>query len=136
MSYLSGNTKGIEAGGKIAYNRKKFFTYHLFCIRNFLCFFTLGMSFTAIGTFFKNNRLLFTRIGGIIIIVLGLFQIGIFDFKFLNRERRINYDPGNKSVNPLVALVMGFYIQLAWTPCIGPMLSSVLILASCKKFPL
>jgi len=134
MSYLSGNTKGIEAGGKIAYNRKKVFLHTIcFVLGISFAFFTLGMSFTAIGTFFKNNRLLFTRIGGIIIIVLGLFQIGIFDFKFLNRERRINYDPGNKSVNPLVALVMGFTFSFAWTPCIGPMLSSVLILASSAR---
>jgi cytochrome c-type biogenesis protein len=88
------------------------------------------MSFTALGSFFSSNKLMFTRIGGILIIFLGLFQLGIFDFSFLQKERKINFNFANKTMNPFLALVMGFTFSFAWTPCIGPALSSVLIMAS------
>lgn len=134
MSYLSGNTEGVGADGRIAYNRKKVFLHTVcFVLGISFAFFILGMSFTAIGSFFKSNRLLFTRIAGIIIVILGLFQIGVFNINLLNRERKFYFDPGNKNVNPLIALVMGFTFSFAWTPCIGPMLSSVLILASSAR---
>jgi cytochrome c biogenesis protein CcdA/thiol-disulfide isomerase/thioredoxin len=131
MSYLSGNTEDIGVDGKITYNRKKVFLHTIcFVLGISFAFFILGMSFTAIGSFFQSNRLLFTRIAGIVIIVLGLFQIGIFNFKFLNRERKFYFNFGKRNVNSLIALIMGFTFSFAWTPCVGPMLSSVLILAS------
>ena len=131
MSYLAGNTEDIDESGNIAYNRKKVF-FHTVCfvLGISFAFFILGMSFTAIGAFFKNNKLLFTRIAGIFIVLLGLFQLGILDFKFLNRERKFHLNLSNRSVNPLVAFIMGFTFSFAWTPCVGPALSSVLILAS------
>ena len=77
--------------------------------------------------------MIFARVGGILIILLGLFQLGVFDSKYLQRERRIHLPLGEKKVNPLVAFVMGFTFSFAWTPCVGPALSSVLILASGAK---
>jgi cytochrome c-type biogenesis protein len=73
---------------------------------------------------------MFTRIGGILIVFLGLFQLGIFDFNFLQKERKLNINLENKKMNPMLALMMGFTFSFAWTPCIGPALSSVLIMAS------
>ncbi|MBZ4668960.1 MAG: hypothetical protein JG775_2112 [Defluviitaleaceae bacterium] len=131
MSYLAGNTEDTDENGNIVYNRKKVF-FHTVCfvLGISFAFFILGMSFTAIGTFFQSNKLLFTRLAGILIIVLGLFQLGIFDLKFLNRERKFHLNLINRNVNPLVAFAMGFTFSFAWTPCVGPALSSVLILAS------
>lgn len=131
MGYLSGNTDDIGADGVISYNRKKVF-FHTICfvLGISFAFFILGMSFTAIGSFFQRHQLLFTRIGGIVIIALGLFQVGIFELKFLNHERKFNLDLSKRNANPLVALIMGFTFSFAWTPCVGPALSSVLILAS------
>lgn len=97
-------------------------------------FFILGISFSALGTFFNTNKVLFTRIGGIIIILLGFLQLGVFNINFLNREHKINIKSLlNKPVNPFIAFIMGFTFSFAWTPCIGPFLSSVLILASSSK---
>jgi len=131
MSYLAGGGRKEDEEGNITYNRKKVFLHTLFFVIGIsFTFFILGMSFTALGTFFGTNKSLFTRIGGILIILLGLFQLGIFDFRFLQKERKIHFNPGEKKVNPLIALVMGFTFSFAWTPCIGPALSSVLIMAS------
>lgn len=131
MGYLAGNTDDIGEDGSISYNRKKVFFHTIFFVLGISsAFFILGMSFTAIGSFFQSNQLLFTRLAGILIIVLGLFQLGVFELKFLNRDRRFNYRLSKKKTNPLIAFIMGFTFSFAWTPCVGPALSSVLILAS------
>ena len=131
ITYLAGNAKNVLEDGTIIYNRKKVFFHTLcFTIGVSFTFFILGNSFYFLGNIFNEKQLLFTRIGGIIIVLMGLFQLGIFDFKFLQKERKMNFDISQKEVNPLVAFIMGFTFSFAWTPCVGPALSSVLILAS------
>ena len=95
-----------------------------------LSFFILGMAFTGIGKFFDTNKAMFSRIGGVIVLLLGLYQIGFYQSDFLNRERRIKPLWGTGKVGPLVALLMGFTFSFAWTPCVGPVLGSVLALAA------
>lgn len=129
--YLSGNAKKTDDNGIITYQRSKVFLHTLFFVLGIsFAFFILGMSFTALGSFFNKNQILFTRIGGIIIIILGMYQLGIFEFRFLQRERKFHLDLTNRKINPLLAFIMGFTFSFAWTPCVGPALSSVLILAS------
>ena len=134
MSYLAGNAKQTNEEGLITYKRSTVFRHTVFFILGIsFSFFLLGMAFTALGTFFKTNQLLFTRIGGILITVLGLYQVGFFDFKFLQKERKFHLNISNHNMNPLAAFVMGFTFSFAWTPCVGPALSSVLILSSGAK---
>ena len=131
ISYLAGNAKQVAEDGTITFHRKKVFFHTLFFVLGIsFAFFILGMSFTALGTFFKSNQLLFTRIGGILILILGLYQVGLLDIKFLQRERKFQIPLGDREANPLLAFAMGFTFSFAWTPCVGPALSSVLILAS------
>lgn len=130
MAYLSG-TEGHSFDNKIAYPLKKIFLHTIFFVLGIsFSFFLLGLSFTTLGTFFQSNKIWFTRIGGIIIVLLGLFQIGFLDLKFLNKEKKLNIDISKFKINPIMAFVMGFLFSFAWTPCVGPALSSVLILAS------
>ncbi|SCP99510.1 redoxin domain-containing protein [Anaerobium acetethylicum] len=131
MGYLAGSGKKVNEDGTIAYDRKKVFLHTtFFALGVSFVFFILGMSFTALGSFFSSNKMLFTRIGGILIVILGLFQLGILDFSFLQKERKIQIKLADKKMNPIMALIMGFTFSFAWTPCIGPALSSVLIMAS------
>lgn len=131
MSYLAGGGKRVKEDGTIVYDRKKVFLHTIFFALGIsFAFFILGMSFTTLGGFFSGKKLLFTRIGGILIVILGLFQLGIFDFSFLQKERKIHMKLPDNKMNPVMALVMGFTFSFAWTPCIGPLLSSVLIMAS------
>ncbi len=133
MGFLAGNAKTSE-DGTILYERKKVFFHTLcFVLGISFAFFVLGMSFTTLGRFFTGNKILFTRIGGILIIVLGLFQLGVFNFNFLQKERKFHLNLYGKEANPLIALILGFTFSFAWTPCIGPILSSVLIMASGAK---
>jgi len=131
MGYLAGSGKKVNEDGTIVYDRKKVFLHTtFFALGVSFVFFILGMSFTALGSFFSSNKMLFTRIGGILIVILGLFQLGILDFSFLQKERKIQIKLADKKMNPIMALIMGFTFSFAWTPCIGPALSSVLIMAS------
>lgn len=134
MSYLAGNAKQIDENGQITYRRLTVFLHTMFFVLGIsFAFFLLGMAFTALGSFFQTNQLLFTRVGGILIFTLGLYQVGLLDFKFLQRERKIRLNFGKRNMNPLAAFIMGFTFSFAWTPCVGPALSSVLILASGAK---
>lgn len=132
MGYLAGNTKDEYNDGVIQYNQRKVFFHTIFFILGIsAAFFILGLSFTALGNFFNSNKLLFSRIGGIIIILLGLFQLGILNFHFLQKEHKLNLK--EREINPFVAFITGFTFSFAWTPCIGPILSSVLIMSSSAK---
>lgn len=134
ISYLAGGTKNITEDGTIIYNKKTVFL-HTICFIFGICatFFILGLSFSFVGQFFNKYQTIFTRISAIIIILLGLFQLGIFKLSFLQQEKKLNFEISDKNINPLVAFVMGFTFSFGWTPCVGPSLSSVLILASSSK---
>ncbi|MDD2396426.1 MAG: cytochrome c biogenesis CcdA family protein [Tissierellia bacterium] len=130
ISYLAGNGRKVNSDGTITYERKRVLFNTLFFILGISSvFFILGLSFSTLGIFFNKNRELFSRIGGIIIIVMGLVQLNIIKLNFLKMEKRINLNIGGK-VNPVLAYIMGFTFSFAWTPCVGPALASVLILAS------
>lgn len=134
ISYLAGNAKRTDENGVITYERKRVFFHTLFFVLGIsFSFFILGLSFSALGSFFNNYKTLFSRIGGILIVLLGLFQIGFLDMKMLDREHRLPFKLKLQNMNPLVAFLMGFTFSFAWTPCVGPALSSVLILASGAK---
>jgi cytochrome c-type biogenesis protein len=134
MGYLAGNAKKTEADGTILYDRKKVLFHTLFFVLGVsFAFFILGASVSALGKFFSSNRYLFIRISGVLIVILGLFQLGVFELPFLQKERKIHLKLTNQRVNPLIAFLLGFTFSFAWTPCIGPALSSVLILASGAK---
>lgn len=131
ISYLAGNGKKVGSNGTIIYERKIVLLNTLFFVLGISSvFFLLGLSFSALGTFFNQNKVLFSRIGGIIIIVMGLIQLDVIKLNFLKMEKRFHLDLTNIKMNPITAYVMGFTFSFAWTPCVGPALSSVLILAS------
>jgi len=131
ISYLSGNGRKINVDGSIFYDKKIVLINTLFFISGIAStFFILGLSFSALGLFLNSHKVLFSRIGGIIIIILGLNQLDLINFNFLKTEKKIHLELNAKKMNPLTAFIMGFTFSFAWTPCVGPALSSVLILSS------
>ena len=131
MGYLATNAKEVDEKGNVTYKKKIVLIYTLFFILGIsMSFFILGLSFTGLGLFFKDNRKIFLEIGGILIVILGLFQLGIIKVDFLNKEKKlkINFNPNKMSKK--TAFLMGFLFSFAWTPCVGPALSSTLIMAS------
>ena len=132
VGYLAGGAKTVEADGTIRYPRGRVMWNTLFFVLGISAtFFLLGFGFTALGQFFSDNRLWFARISGIIMVLFGLYQLGVFGHSMaLEREHRLPFRLGGRTMGPLVALVLGFTFSFAWTPCVGPVLGSVLLMAS------
>lgn len=132
VSYLAGGARKVEADGTIRYPRGKVLVNTLFFIVGVsFAFFLLGFGFTALGRFFSSYQTWFARISGIIMILFGLYQFGAFGrSSALEREHRLPFRLDRWAMNPLVALVLGFTFSFAWTPCVGPTLGSVLLMAS------
>ena len=132
VSYLAGGTKTVDENGIVHYPRKKVLINTLFFVLGIsFTFFLLGFGFSAMGRFFTNNRVWFARISGIIMIMYGLYQLGVIGrSETIEREHRLPFRLDRFSMNPLVALLLGFTFSFAWTPCVGPTLGSVLLMAS------
>ena len=135
IGYLSGGTGEESPEGEITYNRKKVLINTIcFVIGIGFSFFLLGLGMRTIGRFFGGNQILFARIGGILIIIFGLYQLGVFGpSSLLMKERRLPVRLDKMAMSPLTALIMGFVFSFAWTPCVGPTLSSVLLMAASAK---
>ena len=132
VSYLAGGARDVDSDGNIRYPRGRVLVNTLFFVVGIsFTFFLLGFGFTALGSFFRSNQTWFARISGIIMILFGLYQFGVFGRSgALEREHRLPFRLDRWAMNPLVALVLGFTFSFAWTPCVGPTLGSVLLMAS------
>lgn len=132
ISYLSGGTQTVGKDGKIYFKRGKVMMNTLcFVIGISFAFFLLGLGVSALGTFFKSNQLLFARIGGVLVVLFGLYQLGVLGTsRILGQERRLPFKLDVLAMSPITALIMGFTFSFAWTPCVGPALTSVLLMAA------
>ncbi len=91
-------------------------------------FLLLGASSTFIGQAFWGNRQLFEQIGGIIIAVFGLQMMGIISIRMLISEKRLHVKP-KKTTSFANSVLLGFLFGTGWSPCIGLVLTSILLLA-------
>lgn len=132
IGYLSGGTMVTLEDGRRLYDRRKVLMNTFFFVLGIsFAFFVLGFGISLLGRFFSGNQLLFARIGGVIVILFGLYQLGFLgSSRLLDGEHRLPFTFDTMRMSPWTALAMGFVISFAWSPCIGPMLSSVLILAA------
>ncbi|HEX6965448.1 MAG TPA: cytochrome c biogenesis protein CcdA [Gemmatimonadaceae bacterium] len=93
-----------------------------------LIFLALGATATVLGRALLAYRGWISRIGGLLIIVFGLYLLGAFNWGVLARERRIHL--ADKPVGYLGTVLVGVAFGAGWTPCIGPILGSILIYTS------
>lgn len=132
IGYLSGGTGQIGEDGRIHFKRSKVLFHTVFFVLGVsFAFFLLGLGFSAMGNFLKENQIWFARIGGVIVILFGLYQMGFLGKSyFLGKERRLPFKLDLLAMSPVTALVMGFTFSFAWTPCVGPALASVLLMTA------
>jgi cytochrome c-type biogenesis protein len=91
-------------------------------------FILLGATATSVGQVLRDYLNIFNKIAGVLIIIFGLHFMGIFRIKFLLYEKRFHY--AQKSLGLLSIFVIGLAFAFGWTPCIGPILGTVLGIAA------
>ncbi|EKQ51887.1 MULTISPECIES: cytochrome c biogenesis protein CcdA [unclassified Clostridium] len=126
ISYLTGSSiEELKAG------KTKFFTLYKsfgFVLGFSIVFILMGVSITSLGKLLITHKDLFRKIGGTLIIVFGLHAIGVFKIKLFYHEKRFLFF--DKIKGPFSSIIMGIAFAAGWTPCIGPILSSILIYAA------
>jgi len=86
-----------------------------------------GSAATTLGQVFGAYKTLIGRLGGVIVILLGLFTLGALKIPWLNYEKRAYWQPG-RGGEVVSSLMMGVFFAAGWTPCIGPTLGAILML--------
>ena len=126
ISYISGNSLN-ELIEKKSIN---LFPIILFTVGFSLVFIIFGAASTFLGQVLLQNSYELRIGAGLIIIVLSLHIIGIINIKFLNYEKRIHTNSNTRLYSPVL---IGMAFAFGWTPCIGPILGSILVLASTEE---
>ncbi|MFC4769875.1 cytochrome c biogenesis CcdA family protein [Effusibacillus consociatus] len=130
LSYLTGISYEKLQGTRDKFQmRKTVLSHSLFFVLGFsIIFVALGFGAGAIGRIFTQYKDLIRQIGGILIIVMGCFLAGIIRWEALMKEKKWNLR--NKPAGYLGSLLVGISFSAGWTPCIGPILASVLTIAA------
>ena len=126
ISYISGNSLN-ELIEKKSIN---LFPIILFTVGFSLVFIIFGAASTFLGQVLLQNSYELRIAAGLIIIALSLHIIGIINIKFLNYEKRIHTNSNTRLYSPVL---IGMAFAFGWTPCIGPILGSILVLASTEE---
>ncbi len=100
----------------------------LFVLGFSLVFTAMGASASLVGSFIISNRSLLGRIGGILIILLGLMVLGVIKAPLIYRERRLHLS--HQPFGLIGAIPVGMAFGFAWIPCVGPVLTAVLTMAA------
>lgn len=113
----------------VQHSRRATLVHALLFILGFsLIFISLGASATLLGRVLLAYRDWISRIGGVLIIVFGLYMLGVFNIGAFSRERRFHL--ANKPMGYLGTVLVGIAFGAGWTPCIGPILGAILTYAS------
>jgi cytochrome c-type biogenesis protein len=100
----------------------------LFVLGFSLVFLALGASATLIGRLLFTYRVWVSRVGGVLVLVFGLYLLGVFNLGAFARERRVHIT--DKPLGYLGTIVVGLAFGAGWTPCIGPILGTILTYAA------
>jgi len=136
LGFISGTSAAeFKDAARASAARRKIFLNGLFFMLGVTIVFVLfGTLAGLLGQSLAPWRIWLTRIGGAFVILFGLYMIGALKFPFLNAllsvERKVKLPFKIKRGNPLSSTALGASFAFGWTPCVGPILGSILLLAS------
>ena len=126
ISYISGSS----INELIEKKNVNLFPIILFTVGFSIVFIFFGAASTLLGQVLLQNSYELRIVAGVIIIILSLHIIGIINIKFLNYEKRVQTNIKKNFFSPIL---IGMAFAFGWTPCIGPILGSILVLASTEE---
>ncbi len=123
IGYLSGVS--LEQGG----DRRKIFLHSLSLVLGFSFAFTMmGASAGALGQALRGIMPLIQKLGGILIAIFGLNVMGLLKIPALYREKKLPFNPGS-GAGYGASFLAGVVFSAGWTPCVGPILAAILLMA-------
>lgn len=133
LSYLTGISFSEFSGGLTKERKRRITRLTVFHSLGFILGFSvvfvlLGASITFLGKLLFQYQPLLKRLGGILIIFFGLVIMGVIKLPYLAKEKKFSYK--KEGISILGSLLVGAAFAAAWTPCVGPILGSILIYAS------
>lgn len=130
IGFISGVSSGKEELSSGARRRKIFINSIAYVAGFSLIFIAFGVLVGFLGSAFLGaSRILLSRIGGALIIVFGLFLLGAIPFPQLAQKHSFGVGRWFRPGSPFSSLLVGSAFAFGWTPCVGPVLGSILILA-------
>ncbi len=126
ISYISGSS----LNELISKKNINLFPIILFTVGFSIVFIIFGAASTFLGQILLQNSFELRIVAGLVIIIFSLHIIGIINIKFLNYEKRIDTNISSNFFSPIL---IGMAFAFGWTPCIGPILGSILVLAATEE---
>ncbi|MBF0713669.1 cytochrome c biogenesis protein CcdA [Gemella sp. GH3] len=134
LSILAGKREKTNDGKTELNGKTTIINSTLFIIGISTTFFILAFATSFISSILQQHITTVKYISGIIIIFMGLLQLGVINLQFFKREfslkRKFKVQRKIQGANPALSFIMGFTFSFSWTPCIGPILASVFLYAS------
>ncbi len=127
LAYMGGISMA-DMEGQAAGRRRVILSALFFVMGLSTVFLFLGFTASAFGRFFLMNQDWFVIFAGLVIMIFGAHFLGIFRIGIMDREMRM--DAGNRGGTAFGAYVLGLAFAFGWTPCIGPILGSILSIAA------
>ena len=131
LGFISGvDQEALKNPSTASAARRKIFLNGLAFIAGFsLIFIVFGVLAGFAGTALAPYRIWLARVGGVLVILFGLFMLGFFKLPFFQTDKRIPIPKWLTLGKPSSSLFIGGTFALGWTPCVGPILGSILLLA-------
>lgn len=132
FSFITGvSLEDLTGEGDKKLRKKILFSTLLFVFGFSFIFILLGASASYLGGLIYRYKKFIIILGGVLIIIFGIHLIGIFRIRYLHYDKRIHL--GNKPLHFLGSFIVGMAFGAGWSPCIGPILGSMLIIAGSKE---
>jgi cytochrome c-type biogenesis protein len=133
LSFLTGSSLEELKAQSDAASRARVMFHALAFVAGFtVVFMLIGLSASALGSAFVNYKDWIARVGGVIVIVLGLNMIGLFKIPMLMMDKRLQVRSANRSF--LASFLVGIGFAAGWSPCVGPILAGIILLASQEQY--
>lgn len=126
LAYISG-----IAAGEAGHARRVVGAAALFVLGFAVVFTALGATVSVLGSFLLVHLPLLTKVAGVCVIALGLTTLGVFRLPFLSTQKR--FDLSRVRAGPGGAVPLGMAFAFGWTPCIGPVLATILTAAAATR---